>query len=127
VDNNTTTNQQTAARRQRQRQWRQRDSATAAAAWRRLRWRWQRGGGAQCDGSRRWTGRGQGQWRSTAQDKRVAQREDGERQCDNQLEAGGQIGCKHQLHNLLKNMTNLPKQTYQNMTPEHDKFVTRHL
>ena len=35
------------------------------------------------EGGPRWTG--QGRRRSTAQDKRVAQREDGERQCDNQL------------------------------------------
>jgi hypothetical protein len=71
-------------RRQR-RQQRQRNCATAAAAWWRLLQQRQCGGGAQRDGGRRWMGQGQGRRQSTAQDKRVAQQEDGEMQCNNQL------------------------------------------
>jgi len=78
------------------RRWLQRDSATSAAAWRRHGVGGSGSGGSVTvqrlgggcggrDGGRRWTGRGRGQLRSMAQDKRVAQRESGERQCNNQL------------------------------------------
>ena len=72
------------------RQWQhgggaQRNNGSAVAAARRLRQWQQRGGGAHHDGGRRWMGRRQGQLQSTVQDKRVAQQEDGERQCNNQL------------------------------------------
>jgi hypothetical protein len=63
----------------------QRNGGRAVAAARRLRQRRQRGGGAQRDGGRGWTGQRQGRRQSTVQAKRMAQRENGERHCDNQL------------------------------------------